>query len=149
MKYLFTLMLSVIAYAGFSQVEDPVQWNYTAVKKGENVYQLVITATISKPWHIYSQTTPAGGPVPTSVTYKTNPLVTVEGKAKENGKLETVHDKSFGIDVKYFSNKVEFVQTVKVKGKVKTNLAGIVEYMVCNDEKCLPPTKKSFDVKLQ
>ena len=149
MKYLFTLVLCCSLVAGFSQIEDPVKWDYTAVKKSDNVYELKITATVAKPWHIYSQSTDKGGPVPTSFVFKKNPLVTVDGKLKENGKLETVHDKNFGVDVKYYSDKVAFVQTVKLKGKAKTSIAGTVEYMVCNDEKCLPPTKKSFDVKLQ
>ena len=51
--------------------------------------------------------------------------------------------------VSSYSEKVQFVQTVTVKGKVKTNIAGTIEYMVCNDVKCLPPTKKLFDLKLQ
>jgi hypothetical protein len=50
--------------------------------------------------------------------------------------------------VKYYSDKVEFTQTIIVKGKAKTNVSGTVEYMVCNDERCLPPNVKSFDIKL-
>jgi thiol:disulfide interchange protein DsbD len=48
----------------------------------------------------------------------------------------------------YFSNEVRFVKRVTVKGKVSTNIGGTVEYMVCNESKCLPPTKKTFDIKL-
>jgi len=51
--------------------------------------------------------------------------------------------------VLFYSNKVQFVQTIKVKGAAKTNLSGTVEYMVCDDSQCLPPTKKSFELKLQ
>ena len=58
-------------------------------------------------------------------------------------------DNVFGIDVKYFNDRVEFIQTVKLKGNVKTNIGGTVEYMVCDDSQCLPPTKKTFDIKLQ
>ena len=74
------------------------------------------------------------------------------GKAKEVGKIEKMMDSNFGtpaIQVSYFSDKVQFVQTVTVKSVVKTNISGTVEYMVCNDSKCLPPVKKSFDLKLQ
>ncbi|WP_153800545.1 protein-disulfide reductase DsbD domain-containing protein [Foetidibacter luteolus] len=148
MKYLFTFILILLAGITFGQVEDPVQWSYTARKKADNLYELVVTATLPKPWHIYSQSTPAGGPVPTRFIFKTNPLLSVTGKPKEVGALQTIKDENFGVDVKYYSNKVEFVQSVKLKGKVKTNISGTVEYMVCNDERCLPPTKKTFDVKL-
>jgi thiol:disulfide interchange protein DsbD len=43
---------------------------------------------------------------------------------------------------------VDFVQIVKVKGKAKTNLAGKVEYMVCNDKECLPPAETDFSVNI-
>ena len=111
---------------------------------------IVITADLQHPWHIYSQNTGKGGPVPTTISFKANPLITVtKGKAKEIGKLEKMFDKNFKTNVLSFSEKVQFVQTVKVKGGIKTNLSGTVYYMVCNDSKCLPPVKKSFDLKLQ
>ena len=52
------------------------------------------------------------------------------------------------VPVVYFSNEVQFVKRITVKGNVKTNVAGTIEFMVCNDNKCLPPTKQSFDIKL-
>ncbi|HTN39419.1 MAG TPA: protein-disulfide reductase DsbD domain-containing protein, partial [Arachidicoccus sp.] len=67
----------------------------------------------------------------------------------EKGKLQTTHDKNFGVDVKYYSNKVVFTQLVKVKGNVKTNLTGKVNFMVCDDHECLPPSNAPFSVKLQ
>jgi thiol:disulfide interchange protein DsbD len=36
-----------------------------------------------------------------------------------------------------------------VKGTVKTNMAGKVEYMLCNDKECLPPKKVDFSIALQ
>jgi len=60
-----------------------------------------------------------------------------------------VHDQYFNVDVKYFNNKVDFVQTVTLKADAKTSVSGTVEYMVCNDEECLPPKKVPFDLKLQ
>ena len=148
-RIILLLSLFFITVAGIAQLKDPVQWNFTTAKKSDKVYDVTFTATIAKPWHIYSQATPAGGPVPTKIVFKTNPLVTVNGKAKENGSLKNVHDQYFGVDVKYFDNKVEFVQIVNLKSAVKTNIAGTIEYMVCNDEECLPPKKVPFDLKLQ
>jgi thiol:disulfide interchange protein DsbD len=55
----------------------------------------------------------------------------------------------FGVDVKQFSNKVDFVQTVKIKGKAKTVLNGSVEFMTCNDHECLPPKTQKFSVALK
>jgi hypothetical protein len=147
MKYLFTLLAALFSLAAFAQ--DPVEWSYAAKKKATGEYEVTITATVKKPWHIYSQFTPAGGPNPTKITYKKNPLVQLQGNTKESGILKTDHDDIFKVDVKYFAGNVNFVQLVKVKGNATTNLSATVDYMVCNDEQCLPPVKKTFDIKLQ
>ncbi len=148
-KTALSLILSFTAFALFAQLKNPVQWTYSAQKKATNLYEVTITASLPKPWHIYSQSTPKGGPIPTKITFNSNPLVTADGNTKETGTLKVDHDPNFGIDVKYYSDKVQFVQTVKLKQKVKTNITGTIEYMVCNDSQCLPPTKKTFDILIQ
>ena len=132
-----------------AQIKDPVSWKFEAVKKGAGVYELKAVATVDKPWHIYSQNTGKGGPVPTSFSFKKNPLLTIDGAVKETGKLEKVYDNNFKTNVLYYANTVTFVQTIKVKGSAKTNISGFVEYMVCDNEQCLPPTQKTFDISLQ
>ncbi len=142
----FFLMASVLVQA---QTEGLVKWAFVAKKKDAKTYEWVASASLPKTWHIYSQTTSKGGPVPTKITFKTNPLLLINGAAKENGALKTTHDPVFDVDVKYFNDKVDFNQLVKLKTAATTNVSGTVEYMICNDEKCLPPTKQAFDVKLQ
>lgn len=131
-----------------AQIKDPVAWTFEAKKKTADTYDVIITANIPKPWHMYSQNMPTGGPVPTKVVFNTNPLVKKVGVTKEAGKLEKVNDKIFGMEVLFFSGKVVYTQQVKVKPGIKTNIAGYVNFMVCDDEQCLPPSKKQFDIKL-
>ncbi|MES2003194.1 MAG: protein-disulfide reductase DsbD domain-containing protein [Bacteroidota bacterium] len=150
MKRLSLTLIAIIAVSiVFAQKQNPVSWSYEAKKKSADTYEIVLTANVESPWHIYSQNTGKGGPIPTSITFKPNPLVTKNGVVKEMGKLEKTFDKNFNTNVLYYSDKVEFVQTVKVKGGLKTNISGTVEYMVCDESQCLPPVKKSFDLKLQ
>ncbi|MES2329422.1 MAG: protein-disulfide reductase DsbD domain-containing protein [Bacteroidota bacterium] len=148
-RIVLALSFLSIGFISFGQIENPVSWNYEAKKKTADTYEIVITADIEHPWHIYSQNTGKGGPIPTSVTFKANPLITKNGAVKEVGKLEKIYDKNFETNVLSYSDKVQWVQTVKVKGGIKTNISGTIEYMVCDDSHCLPPTKKSFDLKLQ
>ena len=148
-KVLFSLLIVVFGLNVSAQLTDPVQWTFVATKKSDKLYEVNFTAVLPKPWHIYSQTTPKGGPVATNISFKANPVVKLDGSVKEDGKLEVIHDENFGLDVKYYSDKVVFTQTVKLKTSVKTNLTGTVEYMVCNDTKCLPPKKLPFSVQLQ
>src|SRR5262249_8249363 len=127
----------------------PVNWTFNVTKKGAGTYELMLTASVQPAWHIYSQNTGKGGPLPTGVTFKANPLITINGKAKEVGKLEKAYDQNFKTNVLYYSNRLQLVQTVRVKGATKTNITGTIEYMVCDDHQCLPPAKKSFNLALQ
>ena len=147
-RYFFLILFSLISTFSFSQIQKPVTWSYSAKKINTTTYEVHLTANIEGRWHIYSQTTPDGGPIPTKITFTKNPLVSLDGNAKEVGKLQQKHEPLFGVDVKQFADKVDFVQTVKLKTPVKTNIAGSIDFMVCDDEQCLPPSKQAFSVAL-
>ena len=133
--------------AAFAQIENPVKWSYTATRVSDKVYEIHMTATLDPKWHIYAQE--AGeGPEPTSFSFAKNPLLKLDEKVKEVGKLEKNYDPNFKSDIKYYSNKVDFVQKVKLKSSVATLFKGTITYMVCNDKRCLPPTEIPFSVKL-
>lgn len=132
-----------------AQVRNPVKWTHSVKATGAGKYVVSMKAVLEKGWHIYSQHTPDGGPVPTTVQFTKNPLVAFAGPVKEVGKLENHYEKLFGVNVKQFSNEVTFVQEMTVKGKVKTNVSGTIEYMMCNDTECLPPSTQRFTLTLQ
>jgi thiol:disulfide interchange protein DsbD len=148
-SYVAILALLVISLPGFCQSESPVKWSFESRKKSSHVYEIVLHATVAEPWHIYSQFTPDGGPLATEIIFASNPIIVMDGSPKEVGKLLTQYDKNFGVDVRYFSNSVDFVQTIKPRSAVRTSVRGNIEYMVCNDTKCLPPVKQSFTVEIQ
>jgi len=148
MKKIFiaiVLMSLVVAV----NAQQKVSWSFVAKKLPDNSFELRMTATPPTGWHIYSQTTPDGGPIPTEFKFTNNALVTVTtAKPKEVGKLVSYFDKNFKVDVKYFEGKVDFVKTVTVKGNIKTNVSGTVESMICNDRTCMPPTTEKFNISL-
>lgn len=149
MKKIFLLVFLVSCSIMLqAQILNPVTWSVTSKKIKDKTYEVHLTANINKGWHIYSQFTPDGGPVPTSISFTKNPLFILDGKAKESGKLEQRHEEIFGVDVKQFSNKVDFIQVLKLKSPVKTSANISIEYMVCNDRQCLPPVTKNFSIAL-
>lgn len=150
MKKILSLSFALIILSAVkAQVQTPVQWAFAAKKINATTYEVHLTASMESGWHIYSQSTPEGGPVPTSIEFSKNPLLILDGKAKEVGKLEQHFETLFGVEVKQFSNKVDFVQVVKIKGKAKTALNGSVEFMTCNDRECLPPRTQKFSIALK
>lgn len=134
--------------AAQAQVKNPVHWTFSAKKLGATMYEIHLVATIDEGWHTYSQSTPAGGPVPTTIQFSPNPLVDLMGVPVEKGKLQQHFEKLFGVDVKQFDGKIDFVQKITLKKAIQTNVSGKINFMVCNDKECLPPTDQSFSVTL-
>jgi thiol:disulfide interchange protein DsbD len=148
-KKIVAIILLLAVTAGVSaQVQNPVSWLFAAKKINSKTYEVTLTANVNNGWHIYSQFTPDGGPVPTAITFTKNPLLVLDGAVIETGKLEQKHEPLFGVDVKQFSGKVIFTQKVTLKAPVKTKLAGSIEFMLCNDRQCLPPAEKQFSIAL-
>jgi len=152
---LLVFLLFASVYGVQAQILKPVKWTFSAnpVKGKPGLYELHMTATLDKSWKIYSTTTPEGGPLPTSVHFDKNPSVLLGGKVKEVGELHKVHDEGFDVDVLYYTDKVDFVQVVKVK-EVASSLrslamTGRIEFMVCDPTQCLPPDEVKFNVVLK
>jgi Disulphide bond corrector protein DsbC len=146
-KAIITMFLFLFAAFVNAQINNPVSWTCSAKKIADKTYELHMTATIEGNWHLYAQD--AGeGPEPTTFSFTTNPLISFDGKVKEVGKLEKSFDKNFNSVLKYYAQKVDFVQKVKVKSSVATVVKGTVNFMVCNDRQCLPPRDVPFSINI-
>jgi thiol:disulfide interchange protein len=149
-KALLFLLLGFVVKASTAQVLNPVHWTWNAepTKKGE--YKLTFSAMIDKGWHTYSMFIGEGGPVATSLAFdKANKDFQLLGKAEEGGgKIHEGHDPVFDMQLKYFENGMIITQLVKITKDTK--LKGTLEYMSCDDSRCLPPDdlEFSFDLKL-
>lgn len=143
-KIFFCLLSGIIATASPAQILNPVRFDYAAVKKGNNLYELHIKSMIEPKWHLYSVSNPEGGAQATVVKIKD---VNTVGALKEKGKLKSGFNKEFGVNEKYFENSVDFVQLVKLTPGSR-KIVGTIEYMVCNDRQCLPPKEVEFKIKL-
>lgn len=142
--FLLTIMVGSICNA-----QDVVRWKFYAAKISAKTFEIHLKATIDEAWHIYSQTTSTGGPLPTNISFAKNPLVLLSEKTKEIGDLKFHHDEIFDLDVYSFTDSVDFVQTINLKTNIKTNLSGTIEYMACTKQKCLTPQKIKFSVKVE
>ncbi len=144
-----TFAIVLMMFIGVAHAQGAkINWTYSAKKLAGNKYELHLIANPPAGWHIYSQTTPAGGPVQTTFKFNNNALVTRTGKVKETGKIVNYFDVNFKVNVKYFEGKVDFVQIVIIKGKIKTNVSGEIESMICNDKICMPPSTEKFNIAL-
>jgi hypothetical protein len=143
------LLSTFLVMALAVSAQNPITWTFTSKKLTNGNYEIHMTATIEKGWHLYSQDQPEDAVInPTLFTITSNPLIELVGKIKEEGKMQKFHDKELNLSANQYSEKVEFVQTIKLKGKAKTSFSGNVEYQTCDDKKCLPPKTVNFKVAL-
>lgn len=146
-KLLLSGLIVLTGIFAFSQSNKEVTWVYSIKKIADKTFEVHLSATIGGDYHMYSQNG-GDGPVSTSFTFSKNPLLILNGKTKEVGKMKTVYEDAFKSNVRFYEKTVDFVQTVKLRGNIKTNLAGKVEFMVCNNRQCLPPATVDFSVNV-
>lgn len=138
MKRLISLLfLIMVSIPVFSQVVDPVDWNYSVNKKEDKTAVLVFKANIERNWHLYSQNFDEGGPVRTNFTFDDSEHYKLVGETSESPEPEKVYDETFQMDVKYFSNQATFKQKIKILTDKSFSITGNVEYQVCQEDKCV------------
>jgi hypothetical protein len=147
-KFILPVLLLIAADIATAQSSKQVQWAYSTKKIADKVYEVHMTATIKGDYHMYAQDAGGEGPVATTFTFSKNPLTTFNGKVKETGKQIKKFETAWKHDVKYYESEVDFVQVVKLKTNAKTSLAGKVEFMVCDDKQCLPPSEIEINVSI-
>ncbi|MNQ34047.1 Thiol:disulfide interchange protein DsbD precursor [compost metagenome] len=131
----------------FGQMYNPVKWTTSVEKISEKEYILKAEAKIQSGWHLYGQYIEEGGPSPTAFAFK-NPKKNFElvGKTSEDIGHEVV-DKIFNMKIKYFEDKALFAQKIKFASDEISNITAEVEFMVCDDSNCLPPSSEELFFK--
>ncbi|MDP8988747.1 MAG: thioredoxin family protein [Acidobacteriota bacterium] len=138
-------LLAALAAAD-AQKLDPIQWTLTSdvakAPAGSSV-PLHLKATFQEGWHLYSLTTPAGGPIPTTAELAENPAV--KSAKVYQPPPNRQFDKNFNLDTETFEKQVDLplTATLAPDAKGSVELIANVRYQACNDRQCLPPRKKS------
>lgn len=141
------LLVSLTWTTVSAQVLDPVKWSTSVEKISDTEYDLISKATIDRGWHLYSQDVPQDGPIPTTFSYDTGADAELMGNTVEE-EGSTVHDPVFDMRIKFFDDSAEFRQRITVLNKELSIVKGEVEFMVCDDMRCLPPAYIDLDFDL-
>lgn len=140
------LMLLVISNAK-AQIEQPVTWTFTSTIISKQEVEIVCKANFQKPWHIYSSDMGKGGPVSTALVITNEQGIATIGGFEASRKAIESYDSSFMMKIRNFDSSVDFKQRVSISSP-KTTIAGYVEFMACNDTKCLPPQQVNFSLDI-
>lgn len=146
-KIIIALFLLFGTTSIFAQIEHPVKWSYGAKRFGKSEAVLFLRATIETGWHIYSAYQPDGGPIRTSFVFAPSGAYSLKGNIAEPAPKKEF-EKSFDMQVSYFEREVIFRQNITLKSKTAT-VKGKLNFMVCNDRKCLPPEDIAFTIPVK
>src|SRR5690349_186067 len=98
-KIFLAVVLFLYSAVSFAQIYTPVKWSYSTKKLDDKKTELILTATIDKGWHLYSQfLTTDEGPLPTTFTFNTDKAYTLIGKVKESKPIDH-YDQVFGFNL--------------------------------------------------
>ncbi|TCN57570.1 DUF255 domain-containing protein [Flavobacterium circumlabens] len=141
-KTIVFLLFFIFAFAkGNAQILEPVKWTAKIEKKSGSNAVLIFDGTIEKEWHMYSQFTPDGGPLPLEIVFKNQKgNYNLVGKAKE-GKTKTAFNDIFGVNETFFEGKAHIEQEITI---INPNLKTVdvdFDFQVCK-EVCINSNKK-------
>ncbi len=138
------LLLFLFTFLAFtkvtSQILDPVKWTSRTEKVSDTEFNLIFEGTIDDGWHVYSQFTPDGGPLPIEMTFKNQKgNYNLLGKTAESETKRQYND-VFEVDEVYFSKKVILTQKIKAINAKGFKVDSKIDYQVCK-EVCINQNK--------
>ncbi len=140
------IVLSIFSSA--SQVYNPVKWTYRIEELSNSRADLYFTAKIDKGWHLYGLNIPENGPVATSITFNDTGKFELLGKPVSLKKPEVRYDPSFEMELELYSREMILKQQIRKISKNDFQITGYIEFMSCDDQRCLPPKEAGFSFDL-
>lgn len=134
-----TIFLSIFSFST-AQILKPVKWTSKLEKNTDTEYTIILNGAIDADWHLYSQFTPDGGPLPLILNFKNQKSnYNLVGAATESAYTKKFND-VFEVDEYYFTNAVTITQKIKILNPANAKILLHLEYQVCK-EVCINDSK--------
>lgn len=152
MRRLFIPLFLAPLVFGQSKRLDPIKWKLEfqpATVRPGGVAIGKLTAAIDPPWHLYSPTTPKGGPIVTTVALAPNDAV--EAVEVFRPMPERKFDPNFNLETETYEKEAVFFLKVKLKPgspAQPVELTANTRYQACTDKQCLPPVRRAASATL-
>ncbi|MBL0258254.1 MAG: thioredoxin family protein [Bacteroidetes bacterium] len=143
-KLVLFLFVSLMFSQVYGQLIYPTHWTFTVEQTKPGEATLIFNIKLDEGWHLYSQYTPDGGPIPMEYKFEPNSCYTLVGKVVEP-KAKEVFDSTFGVKVIMFENEATFRQKVTINGDGCT-ITGTILYEACKEVCVFPDTSFSFHI---
>jgi thiol:disulfide interchange protein len=144
--------LILAAVSPLSAKDDPVQWTLEPYKDASNVKPgghawLQLTAKIQSGWHLYSPTTPPGGPIISTLKLNESPAVASYQLYRPQPVRKL--DPNFQLETETYTDQAVFLIDATTTSKTgQATVEAAMRYQACSDFKCLNPVKKTADTSI-
>ncbi|MGC9151360.1 MAG: cytochrome c biogenesis protein CcdA [Microbacter sp.] len=128
----------------FGQILKPITWSFEQRQHDQKTVEFLFKVSIDNGWHVYGQNLPSGGPVSTSFHFEKVLGGKLVGSVSSSSPIIREYDKTFSMNLSWYEHQAVFVQKMAVTDPAHFYVEGYVEFMGCNDENCLPPSKVPF-----
>ena len=142
----FVLLVTLCLTGSDSFAQRHVSWKFSSNKIGSDLYEVILSAIIEQPWHIYAQDNNEDMGMPTSIEFDESPIIKLVDRPKEIGKLRMTEID--GMQLRYYEDHVDFVQQVKLVNARKVTVKGSINYMACTEATCLPAFSRRFAITI-
>ncbi len=141
---LITFLVFLVPFVAKAQILEPVQWTVETEKLNKDEYNIVFKAEIEDEWHLYSQYTPFGGPMPLYFEFIDTLGIQRMGGVMEPQAIVKYSD-IFEIDEHFFEKEAIFTQKVKLLDG-STTVSGVITGQACK-ESCVQ-LEYEFEIQL-
>ncbi len=146
MRVILLFLATLTTLTVSAQIYNPVKWSVTLTPAGDGNHTFLAKATIDEGWWVYSQYLEnEDGPIATTVNFDAGNHYKLVGKNKESDNAKKIFDKVFEMQVVKFQKTYTIEQKIKITDPSKP-VVGYVNFMTCNDERCLPPVDVEFEL---
>lgn len=150
-RFSLIILFTSVCLFMHGQIADPVKWSFEQRTISKTEKELVFTAKIEHPWHIYGMNLPADGPVSTQFFFDKIKGATLVGPIAPDPSIVPIkkYDESFAMNLTWYESKAIFKQKIKISAGEKIFISGHLQYMCCDDKSCLPPKKENFSFGIE
>ena len=141
------LLLALVVFPNLAAAQRPHPAHWRLVPAEASVppgaeFSMALELKLDDPWHMYSLTTPKGGPIITTIFLEDNPAVA--SWEIYYPPAQRKFDPNFGIEAETYEKESVFQFLVRLKPDAPPgplDLTARMRYQLCNDKECLPPRR--------
>ncbi len=146
MKKISLILVVLLSSIVSMSAQKPIKWRSNIKMTSETEGVVTIKAIIEPGWHLYGTQIPSGGPKATKIDLSSSEGVKFVGDVTPSIAPKKVHDKTFDLNLNWWDQNVTFTQKFKLSSKKGAKIVGVISFMGCNDQTCLPPSTQSINI---